>query len=197
VVIAIAALLTVGSATYSVRNFSINTDVNKLISPDLPWRQRELAVDKAFPGRHQRILAVVDAPTSELATQASDALVEKLKSQPKLFPSVREPGGSDFFVRNSLLFLPAEQVKNTLNQFTQAQPLIRVLVSDPSWRGLSQSLSYALVGLQRKFYTLDQMARPLNMFAVPLERWRPGSPRAFPGASWWRARTPPQATCAA
>jgi hypothetical protein len=164
-----------------VHNFSINTDVNKLISQDIDWRQRELAVDTAFPGRHQRVLAVVEAPTSELATQATDALVEKLKAQPDLFPSIREPGSSDFFVQNSLLFLPTEQVKNTLTQFTQSQALIQVLVSDPSWRGLSQALSYALTGMQRKMYTLDQMTRPLTMFAAPLEKVAAGEPAAF---SW-------------
>jgi hopanoid biosynthesis associated RND transporter like protein HpnN len=180
-VIAIAALLTVVTSAYSAHNFSINTDVNKLIAQDIPWRQREHAVDKAFPGRHQRILAVVEAPTSELATQATDSLVEKLKSQPNMFPSVREPGGSDFFVRNALLFLPTEGLQNTVTQYTQSQALIQVLVSDPSWRGLSQALSYALTGMQRKLYTLDQMTRPLTMFAAPLEKVVAGEPATF---SW-------------
>jgi len=73
-VIAIAVLLTVITGTYSVRNFAINTDVNKLISPDLPWRQRELAVEAGFPHRNDTILAVVEAGTSEMATQATEAL---------------------------------------------------------------------------------------------------------------------------
>ena len=38
------------SAVYSARHFAINTDVNKLISPDLDWRQRELEFEKLFPG---------------------------------------------------------------------------------------------------------------------------------------------------
>src|SRR5712671_5556560 len=91
-VIAISVLLTALSGLYSAHNFSINTDVNKLISPDLPWRQRELVVDKAFPHRNETILAVVEAPTSELATQASTALIERLSGdgQKANFTSVRE-----------------------------------------------------------------------------------------------------------
>src|SRR5262249_62223215 len=73
-VVALAALLTIFCSYYSARNFSINTDVNKLISPDLDWRKRELAVEAAFPHRLERILAVVEAPTSELATHATTEL---------------------------------------------------------------------------------------------------------------------------
>src|SRR3954465_6703459 len=112
-IIIIAAILTVVTSIYSAQHFAINTDVNKLISPDLPWRQRELAVDKAFPHRNETILAVVEAPTSELATQATNALIERLSGdgQKAHFTSVRELGGGPFFVKNGLLFLPTEQVQ--------------------------------------------------------------------------------------
>src|SRR6266850_43701 len=112
-VIIVAALLTLITSIYSVQNISINTDVNKLISSDLPWRQRELAVDRAFSHRNESILTVVEAPTSELASQASVALAHKLAEQPSLFPVIRNPAESDFFARNALLFLPKEDVART------------------------------------------------------------------------------------
>src|SRR5262245_40374016 len=96
-IIGIAVVLTLICSIYSFNNFSINTDVNRLISPDLPWRQRELAVDRAFPHRHELILGVVEAPTSELATQASSALVENLASQTSLFKSVHNAAENPFF----------------------------------------------------------------------------------------------------
>src|SRR5437667_7197400 len=77
-VIAVATLLTLATGVYSFNNFSINTDVNRLISRDLPWRQQELAVDRAFSHRNESILALVEARTSELASQASAALFQKL-----------------------------------------------------------------------------------------------------------------------
>ncbi len=40
--------LTALAGLYVVRHFSINTDVNALISADLPWRQRELAMRRLF-----------------------------------------------------------------------------------------------------------------------------------------------------
>ena len=66
-------------------HFAITTDINKLISPDLGWRQRELAYEKAFPGSFGSILVVVDAPTPELATEASAELAQRLPSSPTCF----------------------------------------------------------------------------------------------------------------
>ena len=55
----------------------INTDINKLISPDLDWRKRDNQFEQAFD-REKLILAVVEAPTPELASAASKALSAKL-----------------------------------------------------------------------------------------------------------------------
>ena len=181
VVIAISVLITVVSSLYAVRNFAINTDVNQLISPDLPWRQRELAVADAFENNYGKVLAVVDAPTSEQATAASKALTAKLAADPALFPSVRELSESDFFARNGILFLPADQVTDSMSGLAQAQPLIQVLTGDPSWRGLVQALAFSFQGISAQKYTLDDMVRPLTMFAKPIEDTLKGEPASF---SW-------------
>src|SRR6476620_12354377 len=80
-VIGVAVLLTVVGGIYAARHFAIDTDVNKLISKELPWRQREVAFEKSFPPKEETILAIIDAPTSELATQATAALIQKLSDQ--------------------------------------------------------------------------------------------------------------------
>jgi uncharacterized protein len=180
-VIVIALFVSVFSGIYAVRNFAINTNVNQLISPDLPWRQRELAFVEAFQGNHEKVLAVVDAATSERATAASKALARKLTADPKLFPSVRELSESPFFARNGLLFLPADEVSDTVGALAQSQPLVQVLVGDPSWRGLVQALTFSLQGIQAGKFTLDDMVRPLTMFAQPIEDTLAQRPASF---SW-------------
>jgi hopanoid biosynthesis associated RND transporter like protein HpnN len=189
-VIVIASLLTLVSGIYAVRNFAINTDINKLISPDLPWRQRELAYAKAFSQQFDSILAVVDAPTSELASQASSALAQKLLQHPDLFPSVQEQGGSPFFVRNALLFLPTDEVASNTSALVQSQPLVQVLVADQSLRGLVQAMSFGLGGLQSKQYTLDDMARTLTKFSVTIEDLLAGRPAAFSWRELVRGKPP-------
>ena len=67
----LAAVITAGSGFYAARHFAITTDVNKLISPELGWRQREIGFEKAYPGSFGSILVVVDAPTTELVAQAA------------------------------------------------------------------------------------------------------------------------------
>ncbi|HEY6257751.1 MAG TPA: MMPL family transporter [Xanthobacteraceae bacterium] len=180
-VIAIALSITVVSGVYAVRNFAINTNVNQLISPDLPWRQQELAFVDAFQGNYRKILAVVDASTSERATAASKALAAKLAANPALFPAVEELSESAFFSRNGLLFLPAEEVESAIGGLAQSQPLIQVLVGDPSWRGLVQALAFSFQGISAQKFTLDDMVRPLTMFAQPIEDTLKGQPASF---SW-------------
>jgi uncharacterized protein len=181
VVIAISAFVTVISSVYAVRNFAINTDVNQLISSDLPWRQRELAVVDAFENNYGKVLAVVDASTSEQATAASRALTAKLAADRALFPSVQELSESEFFGRNGILFLPTDQVTDSMSGLAQAQPLIQVLTGDPSWRGLVQALAFSFQGISAQKYTLDDMVRPLTMFAKPIEDTLKGEPASF---SW-------------
>jgi hypothetical protein len=71
---------------FDAARFSINTDIEGLISEDLPWHQRQIALSKAFP--QKGIIAVVKAPSAENAEQATNALVPALSRQPDLFPLV-------------------------------------------------------------------------------------------------------------
>ena len=121
----VAILLAVGSAFYTARNFDINTDINKLISPDLDWRQRDNAFEKAFD-QERLILAVVEAPTAEFAGAAGAMVAAKLATDNANFEAVQQLGGGPFFERNGLLFLPTTEVKQVTGQFGEAAPLVSV-----------------------------------------------------------------------
>ena len=180
-IIALALIATLGSVSYSARHFAINTDVNKLISPDLDWRKREAEFEKAFPGHFGSTLIVVDAPAAEYASRAGAELAAQLKSQPQLFHSVDDIGGSEFFARNGLLYRPTEDVANFTKGLGQAAPLVGTLVGDPSLRGLTRTLSLGLIGVQNGMITLDALARPLSMASTTLEDALAGRPASF---SW-------------
>ena len=55
-IIGIAALLGLATANYAAGHFAIDTDVYKLISKELPWRQREVAFESTADrtGGHRR-----------------------------------------------------------------------------------------------------------------------------------------------
>jgi predicted RND superfamily exporter protein len=92
IIIATALLLTIASCTYVVRNFTIETDVNKLVSADVLWRKQELAFSQSFPQQLGTIFVVVEAPSVELVGQATTALTHELSRRQDLFQSVDEPG---------------------------------------------------------------------------------------------------------
>lgn len=173
--------LAIVTGVYSQRNFAINTDVAKLISPDLDWRKREIDYEKAFPGHHDTVLAVVEAPTPEQARQATTALEQKLLPQTDRFIWIRRPGGGPFFDTNGLLFLPTPEVAKQTSQLASAAPIFDILIDDPSIRGLTGVLEFGLGGAQRGQYSKDAMARPLGMVADTVEKVLAKQPANF---SW-------------
>ncbi|WP_213290577.1 MMPL family transporter [Bradyrhizobium sp. sGM-13] len=167
-VVIISLLLAVGGAYYAARHFAINTDINTLISPDLDWRKRDNQFEQAFD-REKLILAVVEAPTPELASAASKALATKLSGDTKYFESVQPLGSGEFFEKNGLLFLPVEEVGKVAGQLEAAAPLIEIMAGDPSIRGLTGALETGLAGVKRGQVKLDNTERPFNLISQTVE----------------------------
>ena len=182
VIIASALVLSGGAAIYVVQHFAINTDVSKLISPDLPWRQWQLAFQRAFPDRTESILVVISAPTPELASAARNTLLDELSPRNDLFHSVRAPDGGAFFERNFLLYLSPEDLARTIQGLSAATALIGTLASDPSMRGVLNALDLSLTGVRMGRISLDDLSRSLNRAPTPWRTHCPAGRRAFPGA---------------
>ena len=182
-VVGIAILLGLVTGIYAAGHFAIDADVNKLISKDLPWRQREAAFNKFFPSQEETMLAVVDAPTSEQATQATAVLIQRLSNQKDHFHSIAEGGGGPFFQKNGLLFLPTEEVLGFTKKLGEAKPVIQVLAQDSNLRGLTTALNYGLVGARMNHYTLDDFGGTMNMVSDTLDDAIAGRPASFS----WRA----------
>jgi hypothetical protein len=142
----LALALTLTASWYAAGHFAMSTDLNTLISPDLPWRQREIALSKAFPQRQDVLLAVLDAPSPEHANQAARALQATLQRQDQTFEQVRSLETSDFFTREGLLYLPAADVSARMSQLIDFQPFLGALNRDPSLRGLAGALSLMAQG---------------------------------------------------
>ena len=179
-VIGLALVLTVASSWYAATHFSMTTDINKLISTDIPWRKRELLFEKAFP-QYELIVAVIEAPTPELVAEASDALTARLSQRKDLFRSIQQPQGGAFFEQNGFLFESTDELGPQLKNLTQAQRLVQVLAGDPSLRGVIQALQFGLLGVQGGRITLDNMTWPMTLGADAIEKVNAGQPATF---SW-------------
>jgi hopanoid biosynthesis associated RND transporter like protein HpnN len=178
--IAVFVLTAAGATYYAGDHFAINTDVNTLISEDLPWRQREIKYQKTLPTHEESILAVVDAPTPELATLARTALVEDLSKNRELFPEISQPDIA-FLVQNGLLFRPKGEVADITGKLAMAAPLIRVPVNDPTLRGLNRMIQLVLVGVRDHEVALDSLAGPFDKVSATVDKVLDGQPAAF---SW-------------
>jgi uncharacterized protein len=178
-VLGLAIALAAGSAIYAAERFAIKTDINKLISPDLPWAKRALQFMHEFP--RFGIVVVIDAPTAELAAQAQAELAQALTAHTERFTTVSQPGGGPFFARNGLLFLPTEDVERITGGARRADALIGALAEDTSLRGILSGLSMVFIGVKRGLIGFDDMARPLTMAADAVEAAAAGRPASF---SW-------------
>jgi hopanoid biosynthesis associated RND transporter like protein HpnN len=164
----VALILAVAAGVYTARNFTINTDINTLISSNLDWRKRDNQFEKAFD-RERTILAVIDAPTPELTSAAAAALERKLSGDTQHFESVQQLGAGEFFEKNGLLFLPVAEVGRVTGQFEAAAPLIEIMAGDPSIRGLTGALETGLAGVRRGQIKLDNTERPFTQIAQTIE----------------------------
>jgi hopanoid biosynthesis associated RND transporter like protein HpnN len=178
-VLALALILSAASAVYAARHFAIKTDINELISKQLPWTQRATEYMAAFPQRE--VLVVVDAPTPELVEQAATKLGETLQDRHDHIRAVRQLQSGSFFERNGLLFLSTEEVTRVTDGLTRADALLETLAADPSLRGTLDALSFGVMGVERKELKLDDMTRPMTLAADTAEDVLAGRPASF---SW-------------
>jgi hypothetical protein len=178
-VILLGVALAVASSVYLVGHFAVKTDVKDLFPPDLPWAKRAVDYMKAFP--QPSILVVIDAPTPELADQASAKLDAALASRPDQIRAARQLEGGPFFQQNGMLYLPTSEVARLTDGLAEAGPLLQTLAADPSLRGALDALSLSLTGVQYGQIQLDDLARPMTMATDTVQNALDGRPTSF---SW-------------
>jgi hypothetical protein len=184
IVVALFLLAGVFAGGYAARHFKITSDINALLSADLPWRQRETAFENNFH-RFQMLVAVVEAPTPELTQAATAELTRRLSGDKTHFLEATNIAGLPFFARNGLLFLPLESLRGTLDGLKEGAPLIQDMASDMSLRGLVAGLEDGLLGLNAGRLKLDGMTPLLNGASEPIEAALAGKPASFS----WRVLT--------
>ncbi len=191
--VTVAVLVASLAGIYAAAHFALNTDIDKLFSPNLSWRQDEIAFQRAFPNQEQLILAVIDAPTSELAETAADELTQRLKERHDVIRDAFEQGGGRFFRRNGLLFLPEPKLAEVLRQLSNSAPLLGTLALDPSLRGVMDSISLSLRGVQFHRITLEKSGSEISSLcrADPVRSKRStGLLQLAQASEYWTARTP-------
>jgi uncharacterized protein len=168
-VVATVVSLAIVAMIYAVQHFAITAESLDLISPNVSWRQDKEKFERAFPQLSDLIVVVVDGATPELAEIGAGELAARLTSHMETFRSVRRPDGGPYFEHNGLLLLPLSEVEETAAQLISAQPFLGPLAADPSLRGVMNSLSTALEGVQRGEAGLGDLEEAISTLADTLE----------------------------
>jgi uncharacterized protein len=118
-----------------------------------------------------KIMVVLDGPTPELADQAADKLAQSLSAQSFVIESVAQPGGGPFFERNALLFLEEQDVATITSGLGQSAPLLRILASDPSLRGIAGVLTFVATGVQKRRLNSAILPTRLRLVRIRCQRF--------------------------
>jgi hopanoid biosynthesis associated RND transporter like protein HpnN len=176
-------LLAAGAAWFGATHLAVSTDTDAMFAASLPWRQRQIAWQRAFPQFRDLLVGVVDATTPEAADETAAALAAALAQDHTHFLEVRRPDGGPYFERNAFLFLEPKALEDLLNRTIDAQPFLGQLAADPTARGLFSALALLAVGVERGQAELGSFAQPLQAFHSVLADAAAGHDRPL---SWQR-----------
>jgi hopanoid biosynthesis associated RND transporter like protein HpnN len=181
IVVTVVVILCAVMTYFVSGHFAMTTDTYALLSPKLPWRVRQAEFNKAFPPESSDIVVVVDGQTPELGEAAAAKLAASLGAQTRLFDSVQRPDGGPFWAHNGLLFASTEDVKTFIAQLVKGQPFLGAMASDPSLRGLANTLALAAKGVNNGDASPADLRAPIRTLADALQGLSAGKPTFF---SW-------------
>ncbi|GEP10322.1 MMPL family transporter [Methylobacterium gnaphalii] len=175
-VIALIALITAASGGVAAHLFRINTDVERLIEPSVPWRQDEIQFEKAFPQRSNLVVAVIDGRTPEIAEEAAVELSKALAVHKDKIETVYRPDGGPFYDKNGLLLMSQEELEKTTESLIQQQGLLGPLAADPSLRGIMRVLGQGARGVKSGDAKLEDLEQPMTRIDETLQTVLSGKP---------------------
>ena len=169
-VLLVCAMLATSCAYYAAGHLGIDADTDHMFATSLPWRQHQLAFDRAFPQFNDLLVAVVRGATPEETDQAAAALAARLGADRQHFHDVTRPDADPFFRREGLLLLGPDDLAKLLDSLMAAQPLLGPLASDPSARGLLQGVSLMAEGVRIEHADLSAYNAALRQLQQVFER---------------------------
>jgi hopanoid biosynthesis associated RND transporter like protein HpnN len=169
-ILALSVIVALAAAVYVANNFQMDSNSENLISPETPQRQNTMAFDRAFPQRNNLTVVVLDGATAERTREAANALVAALKARKDLFPAVIDIAGDPFFAHDGLLYSSVQEVRDTTEHIIMAQPFLAPLAADPSFRGIMDSLSTAMLGIENGEGKLEDLTTAMTAFSGVLDK---------------------------
>lgn len=174
-------LLAMGAGVYASRHLGVNTDTDQMFSASLPWRQRQMAMEHAFPQFQGLLVAVIDANVPEEAEQTARDLTHALAPDHTHFSMISQPDSSPYLQKEGLLFLSTPDLTRLMNRIIDAQPFLGTLSADPTARGLFSALGLLGQGVTHDGANLTAYRNELQAFHAAMAAALAGHPQPL---SW-------------
>ncbi|MFQ5565012.1 MAG: MMPL family transporter, partial [Paracoccaceae bacterium] len=137
--VALLVVLAIGAAA----RLGVDTDSSRMLSPDLPFQQRAIALNTAFPALKNTLVVVVRADIADAADAAVAALAEALSARDDAFDWVFAPTADPYLVSHGLLYLDHEGLDARLTRLGKSANLLAGLRADQSFAGFLRALDSA------------------------------------------------------
>ncbi len=136
ILLGISLIITSVLLFFTVKNFSINTDLTQMISNDLPFRRVVQKYHAQFPNLVGSIAVVIEGDNPANVREARNLLADRLQREKTLFSAVYAPGKGSFWDKNALLYLSGKELEQQGDTLSEMQPFLALLSQDFSLSGL-------------------------------------------------------------
>ena len=134
-VVLLWTVLAVAGATFFRTTASIDMRADEPRQDRSHDRRCGRALEAAFPGTGEPIVAVVEASDPRAARQAAAALAQAMSAEPRRFRDVFAPGTGTFFDEFGVLYLDKGRIEDIVRRVEQSAPLYRAIAASPDLGG--------------------------------------------------------------
>ena len=181
VAILIVILALVLGSAMAASGLRIDTDSSKMLSADLPFQQRTLALNQAFPTLKNTILVVIRADTTDAADLVTGALAARLVARPEIV-EVFAPSVDPYLVSHGLLYEDVDTLDRQLARLSQSADFLAELRKDQSVPGFFRALARVTRLAEKAEISPAALAAFYRETLISLRAAREGETRPFPWA---------------
>jgi hopanoid biosynthesis associated RND transporter like protein HpnN len=173
-VVALCALLTAGSVYVTATMLEIDTDKDRLLSPELRVGQSNRALAKAFPDLQDNLVVMVETDEPADARAVAEELAARLMEQPERYPGIFLPGDAPFYEDFGLYYLDRDDLDEVAVRVEKAGPMLATLADRPELAILLGALTHVVESAEGLSSIGEDGSRILDRAALAVERFNEG-----------------------
>lgn len=174
----VACIFSIAAAISQLR---VNTDSSGMLNAELPFQQRSLALNQAFPILKNAIVILVRSDIEEAADETVAALAAKLGQEKTVVDSVFAPSVHPFFKENGLLYLKEDELEANLSQLNKSASFLASLRAEPTIETFFRALNTAEVLGDKAEFDVSFLDRFYSSVSLTIEAQMAGKSKPL---SW-------------